>query len=636
MTVLCQTLAGITCAALLFAAPAAAEDAAPDMKNPRVNAVDADWGAARAAAASLAQSDAGTQAPGALAQLNAATAKVFPKIGASGVPVLLPFDTGAFLRDRVQGDTGDADKYFADFHAPTFFFPGPSGYDAAFRIPLKDSSVHPAEVQISASSVIYELDGTAADQGAPVLELEHDFPGIRRVLLENRLRYVFTRFGVPYFVSIPCSDGRRARHITCREADGVALRFLKTLNLVGGAPASVPTEPAAQTVEQPGDASPDFTFYAPGDILPGTGMNGRSGRDDATVYADIRFPMARAPAYINSQSFMNWGNCDLTGLVRLGGHGREAAYRCRVNDIRLLNDETKNYAYPWRDNFCEHRHYQVTQCPGGLGHQGEDIRPSTCKLHDDGADRCEPYQDEVVAVRDGMVWRSAGDEALYLTTDAPGQHVRFRYLHMNPHMLDLAGMVSGRALSAGEVLGPVGNYGAREGGTSYHLHFNMQVPTRQGWVFVNPYMTLVAAYQRLIGGRGQVVNDTMLAPPAPSAGIDAAPGSSSLATSQPATPDGMVQGTPGAQRAEAQNESSSERRHHARQIVAEHCATRFVKGHRRRLCRADVAEIRGRGRHPYGVRTVDRRVSLQGDRARHHAGDLRSRHERGRTRHNRA
>src|SRR5262249_51013899 len=34
------------------------------------------------------------------------------------------------------------------------------------------------------------------------------------------------------------------------------------------------------------------------------------------------------------------------------------------------------------------------------------------------------------------------------------------------------------------------------------LHFDMQVPTRLGWVFVNPYMTLVAAYERLIGARG--------------------------------------------------------------------------------------------------------------------------------------
>jgi hypothetical protein len=35
----------------------------------------------------------------------------------------------------------------------------------------------------------------------------------------------------------------------------------------------------------------------------------------------------------------------------------------------------------------------------------------------------------------------------------------------------------------------------------------MQVPTRYGWVLVTPYMTLVAAYERLIGGRGTQIRD---------------------------------------------------------------------------------------------------------------------------------
>src|SRR5262249_62355129 len=33
------------------------------------------------------------------------------------------------------------------------------------------------------------------------------------------------------------------------------------------------------------------------------------------------------------------------------------------------------------------------------------------------------------------------------------------------------------------------------------------VPTKYGWVFVNPYMTLVAAYERLIRGRGQEIRE---------------------------------------------------------------------------------------------------------------------------------
>ncbi len=73
-----------------------------------------------------------------------------------------------------------------------------------------------------------------------------------------------------------------------------------------------------------------------------------------------------------------------------------------------------------------------------------------------------------------------------------------------------------------------------------------------------------------------------------------------------------------------------------RKTAAEHCETHFVKGHRRRVCRTDVGENRERGKHAYAVRTVDRRVSRQGARAWHHAGDLRARHERGKARHGRA
>jgi hypothetical protein len=434
-----------------------------------------------------------------------------------------------------------------------------------------------AEIQISASTVVYELDGPLADQGAPVPALEQDFPGIRRVILESRLRYVFTRFNVPYFVSIACNDGAKsARQLACREADQIAVRFLKNLAIVGGGPPEEPTETAAATIEQPDAASPDFTYFAPGDILPGTGMKGRGGRADTTVYAKIRFPMVHAPAYINSQSFMNWGNCDLTGRVALGGHGKEESYRCRVNDLPLFNDETRNYAYPWRDNFCEHRYYEVSQCPAGLGHQGEDIRPSACKLRNEDADRCVPYQDNVVAARDGVVWRAAGDLALYLITDAPGERVRFRYLHLNPQMLDLAGMTSGRQVSEGAVLGPVGDYGRREGGTSYHLHFDLQVPTRQGWLFVNPYMTLVSAYERLIGGRGRAIATSASNSPPPSA---------------------IVGAGAGAEQAEAKSagksETKGEDKHRGRASAAEHCKTRFVKGHRRRVCWTDAADSRG-------------------------------------------
>jgi hypothetical protein len=78
---------------------------------------------------------------------------------------------------------------------------------------------------------------------------------------------------------------------------------------------------------------------------------------------------------------------------------------------------------------------------------------------------------------------------------------------MIPRKMDADNLLSGRRVHEGEVIGEVGNYNMRENGTSYHLHFDIQVPTRHGWVLVNPYTTLVAAYERLIGERGTELAD---------------------------------------------------------------------------------------------------------------------------------
>src|SRR5712672_628607 len=121
--------------------------------------------------------------------------------------------------------------------------------------------------------------------------------------------------------------------------------------------------------------------------------------------------------------------------------------------------------------------------------------------------RCDPHHDDVVAVRDGTILRARGQEAVYLVVNTPTEHIRFRYLHMRPKLLDAAGVVSGRRVTEGELLGQIGNYSQHENGTSYHVHFDIQVPTRAGWVFVSPYMTLIAAYERLIGARGSEIPD---------------------------------------------------------------------------------------------------------------------------------
>jgi len=499
--------------------------AADEMQNPRVSFTDVDWDEVQS---SLAKNDllrpeasGDSSSANEILRLNTATFERFPDIAKSSVPVLMPFDTATFLSDRAAGldQTKSTDNYLSGFHATKFFLAGPSGYDASFAVRPSEvaslSDLHfadQAEVLISGSSVLYELDSFVTEVGAPVPALEPDYPGIRRLLIESRVRYTFMRFGVPYMVSLLCFDGGPREHqLSCRQADRIAVRFLQSLTVVGGMPQPRPAPKPPRTVERPLAPSPDFTYYGPGQIIPGTGMRGNSGRVDYTVYAKIRFPFAAAPAYANSQSFMNWGDCDHTGRVPGAVHSKEAPYHCRVNDKPLVFDESKNYTYPWQDNFCEHRWFLVGQCPAGMGHQGQDIRPGDCHMRNEGADRCDPYQHDVVAVRDGMVLRNTKQEAVILFVNAPGEHLRFRYLHMSPKMLDQDDMVNGRVLREGEVMGKVGNFDRRENGTTYHLHFDVQVPTRDGWMYINPYSMLVTAYERLIGGRGAEIKEEVVA-----------------------------------------------------------------------------------------------------------------------------
>lgn len=523
-------IAGLALAVAIVAA------AAQEMKAPRISPSPIDWSAVvsdldaieplHPADSATGEDGAGSRLAAMLATLNAATGEHLADVAASPVPVLLPLDTAGYLRARAarKQDEPDAvtaaDENLSGFSRVGFFHSGPSGYDAVVVAHPKlwpgsgISFGDPVYVHIGGSALLYDVDEPAGMVGWPVSRLE-EFPGIRRMFLENYLRYTFVRYGVPYVVAIECHEGgSRYRRISCRDADKVAARFLKALQVVGGAPAprsELPhNELASESIERPTATSTVFTYHSPGDLLAGTGFKRKSGVADYTVYSKIRFPMADAPAFANSQSFMNWGNCEATGRLSAGMRGRTAAYRCRVNSQPLVSDESAadNYSYPWRDNFCEHRFFFVGQCPGGLGHQGQDIRPASCQQRGPGANRCEPYRHDVVAVRDGAVLRTPGQEALYILANAPNERVRFRYLHMHPKQFDADGMVSGRLVREGEVIGKVGNYFKKERATTYHLHFDLQVPTRYGWVFVNPYMTLVAAYERLIRARGQEIFET--------------------------------------------------------------------------------------------------------------------------------
>jgi hypothetical protein len=503
--------------ALLISSAAPAEE----MKTPHISIAQVDWDAA---ATKLAERPAGTAAE-AFAKLNVTAEMGFPGVANSTVPVLLPFDVDGLAKELAAnpGQSPDklaesVDRFMQSGFRPTnFFLTGPAGYDAALALKLSDVSelsdiryADPVYVLFSGLGMTYQLDGPALPEGELAKALQNDYPGIRRYLHESYIRYSFDRYGVTYVAAIYCLDTRpRSTILTCKQADRVMDRFLRALKLAGGTPSASLTVDALR-LDRPKDESKDFTYFSPGFLIPNTGLKKDvGGRGDYTVYARLRFPLKEPPAFPNSQSFNNWGDCDFTGRSVRNPRKKDQSYSCKVNGRPLVFNESAppNYSYPWRDNFCEHRHYFVGQCPGGEGHQGQDIRPSSCTLFNDGADRCLPYQHEVVAAHDGFILRARKQEAVYLFINTASTHARVRYMHMNPNQLDADGIVSGKLVHEGDLLGRVGNYNNGERGTTYHLHFDMQVPTKVGWVFVNPYMTLVSAYERLIGARGTEIKD---------------------------------------------------------------------------------------------------------------------------------
>jgi murein DD-endopeptidase MepM/ murein hydrolase activator NlpD len=126
-----------------------------------------------------------------------------------------------------------------------------------------------------------------------------------------------------------------------------------------------------------------------------------------------------------------------------------------------------------------------------------------------------PNRYAVVAVRDGVIIRSPKQQSVTLLVNTRNEHVRFRYMHMNPAQLDKDGILNDRRVSEGEKIGLVSNYMDHPGGTTTHLHFDVQVFTRDGWLGVNPYVTLISAYERLLGGRGrEIAPEVEAGPPA--------------------------------------------------------------------------------------------------------------------------
>ncbi|TYL79790.1 peptidoglycan DD-metalloendopeptidase family protein [Bradyrhizobium cytisi] len=431
----------------------------------------------------------------ALVQLNAVSSQFFTGIGRSPVPVLLPFDAAAYLEAQRSGARSPLalPRYQADFNPVDVFDAGPAGYSATFSLepgagdgmPSR-TFAKPVEVQITGSALVYDIADPAGGKGEPVKPLPTIYPDLRKFIREGYVRYAFTRFGAAYVVSIQCLDSvAKPRRLACKEAYPVAERFLKALHIAGGQRARPLMDIASDLIDRPAARSTDFSYRPSGDIIPNSGYRKQGGHPDPMAYSQIRFPLEKAPAFVHSQSYAK------------------------------RDKDDGPTAYPWRDNFCESRSFEVWQCGGGYGHQGEDIRAAECPSPGDGREPCDPRQRSVVAARDAIVIRASKDQAATLEVNSRTEHIRFRYMHMNPQALNADGVLNGRIVTEGEKIGVISNYLDHPAGTSMHLHFDVQVFTRDGWIWVSPYVTLVSAYERMIRARGREVGPEIASTPQP-------------------------------------------------------------------------------------------------------------------------
>jgi hypothetical protein len=134
----------------------------------------------------------------ALVQLNALTSQIFTGIGLSPVPVLLPFDTAAFLDAWPTGAPASLSLagYQADFQPVDLFDVGQAGYDAVFSLDPGTGDgmpsrtfARPVEVQITGSILIYDISDPVGGKGEPVKALAAQFPDLRRFIREGYVRY---------------------------------------------------------------------------------------------------------------------------------------------------------------------------------------------------------------------------------------------------------------------------------------------------------------------------------------------------------------------------------------------------------------------------------------------------------------
>ncbi|WP_291201548.1 caspase family protein [Hyphomonas sp.] len=218
------------------------------------------------------------------------------------------------------------------------------------------------------------------------------------------------------------------------------------------------------------EADLQFSFLPAGELIDGSG----TGLADTTNWApEIAFPIADHPAWLNSHIYSPGG-------------GMSGGDQC----------DARNFAYPWRDTFCESRSSSRanTACPDPRSTSIVRIRAGTPALCRDisRAAAADRQQVSVVAADDGVI--SSVD--VYTVVLDAGTH-EYRYIHLNMAALAIS---EGQSVRKGDLLGYLSN---DFGGTPTTLGIGFEVRLkREGEppLSVSPYMALVEAYDRKLAG----------------------------------------------------------------------------------------------------------------------------------------
>lgn len=346
------------------------------------------------------------------------------------------------LRDQVP----DVDQSLLPVLIPRSFFDYKSF--AFVGQPLEyaaSARVKGASLAVTGTRIAIDVPG--ADQAAN--------SAITVVLDQKSVTATVSRYGAAYLVTVECEQASDSRCTSESYVRGLIAGF----ELIGGgkgAPSTSPAMPVSLGLIGV-SADPNFRFDPPGQLAPHSG----SGVTSARIYTpNIRFPVQEKPAYLNSQVY-GFG----------GSNGPSSPRNWR---------DPRNYAYPWRDNFCEIRSRSTPACPSGKGHQGVDIRPANPQDRKHWA----------VAVEAGKIIKVG----TYSITLAGNSGTHYNYLHMEMAQLRVR---LGQNVAVGQQLGLISNDFAGTP-TPVHLHFEiMQNLNGGGWRHVPPYSSLVAAYKAM-------------------------------------------------------------------------------------------------------------------------------------------